>query len=292
MTFAEAAQRARQRAARSPRLRKLAGKPPLPGSHGPREGANASVAALGDEQIWALRSLYEGSFELPPVSYGTVRDFADSGDNMPGLAGANFDMKDMQRCWTVKAILGNVPAGGRLVEIGAGEPLVAGILSRLGYRVTVVDPYDGSGNGPREYEQFCRDYPDVEFVRDQFPPAAGLDGDYACVYSVSVLEHVPPEALDAVTTASRELLAAEHGCSIHAFDLVLAGWGAEEHMTKLERIAAGLGIDKSDLGAAIDSLREDPETYFVSAEAHNRWRGELPYEQYTMRRICSVNLLS
>jgi hypothetical protein len=37
-------------------------------------------------------------------------------------------------------------------------------------------------------------------------------------------------------------------------------------------------------------MESDPETYFVSAEAHNRWRGDLPYDQYTMRRIGSVNL--
>ena len=83
--------------------------------------------------------------------YGTVRDFADSTETMPGLASASADMKSAQRCWMVKAVLASVPRGGRLVEIGAGEPLVAGLLSRLGYEVIVVDPYDGSGNGPREY---------------------------------------------------------------------------------------------------------------------------------------------
>ena len=39
-------------------------------------------------------------------------------------------------------------------------------------------------------------------------------------------------------------------------------------------------------------MEGDPETYFVSAEAHNRWRGGVPYEQYAMRRIVSVNLFS
>ena len=50
---------------------------------------------------------------MPPISYGTVRDFADSLDNLGGLARANSDMKDLQRCWAVKAVLGNVePAAG------------------------------------------------------------------------------------------------------------------------------------------------------------------------------------
>ena len=29
----------------------------------------------------------------------------------------------------------------------------------------------------------------------------------------------------------------------------------------------------------------DPETYLVSAEAHNVWRGAVPYDSYPMRRI-------
>jgi hypothetical protein len=39
-------------------------------------------------------------------------------------------------------------------------------------------------------------------------------------------------------------------------------------------------------------LEADPETYFVSAEAHERWRGDLPYDRYPMRRIASINVLT
>lgn len=292
MSAAGLAKRVRDRAARSPRIRRLAGKPPLSGTTVPVQGTNASDWTIGDESIWPLRELYGGSFELPPVSYGTVRDFADSVDNLPGLAGANFDMKDMQRCWTVKAILGNVAPGGKILEIGAGEPLVAGVLSRLGYDVTVVDPYDGSGNGPREYETFRAAYPDLRFVREQFPPSEEIGDGYAAVYSISVLEHVPLEAIDGVIAAARRLIAATGGASIHAVDHVVAGWGAEEHLEKLRRIVECSGLPGADLEAALASLEADPETYFVSAESHNRWRGGLPYDDYAMRRIASVNLLA
>ena len=71
---------------------------------------------------------------------------------------------------------------------------------------------------------------------------------------------------------------------------MLAGWGAEEHRAKLERIVAALGLPADELASQIEAMETDPETYFVSAEAHNRWRGDLPYDQYTMRRIGSVNL--
>lgn len=291
MRLEAAAQRLRARAARSPRIRRLAGKPPLEAVPPPGFGSNASAWAIGDESIWPILDLYGGSFEVPPISYGTVRDFADSTENMPGLAGANFDMKDMQRCWTIKAIAGNLPRGSRILEIGAGEPLVAGLLTRLGYQATVVDPYDGSGNGPREYEAFKAAYPDVRFVREQFPPREDLGGEYAAVYSISVLEHIPLEAIDEVIAAARRLIAPAEGLSIHAVDHVLAGWGADDHLEKLERIVAASGLSTEELHETIARLEKDPETYFVSAEAHNRWRGGLPYDQYAMRRIVSVNLL-
>jgi uncharacterized UPF0146 family protein len=287
----EQAQRARAVAAGSPTLRKAAGKVlgrvPAPGS-----GNNASSWTIKDTPLQSLVDRYGGSFPLPAASYGTVEDFADSVDNMPGLAGANFDMKDLQRCWMIKAILGNVPIGSRLLEIGAGEPLVAGALSRIGYDVTVVDAYDGSGNGPREFDTFRTAYPDLTFVREHFPPQTPVGDDFAAIYSISVLEHVPLDVIDSVMDRSRDLLSKQQGVSIHAVDHVLAGWGAEEHLEKLRRVATGMGVSDAQLDAALAELKDDPETYFVSAESHNRWRGSLPYEQYRMRRIVSVNLFS
>jgi len=282
--------RLRAAAARSPLLRKVAGKAALYAPSGATPGDNASAWTVPDSALWPIAERYAGAFPLPPISYGTVRDFADSGDHIGGLAGASFDMKDLQRCWMVKAILGNVERGSRILEIGGGEPLVAGMLSRLGYEVTLVDDYQGGGNGPREFKRFQAAYPDVHFVRELFPPSEPLGDDFAAVFSISVLEHVPLEHVAGVVEAGHELVAKQSGCSIHAVDHVLAGWGAEEHREKLDAIVAALGLSERELATQIEQMERDPETYFVSAEAHNRWRGDLPYDQYTMRRIGSVNL--
>ena len=193
------------------------------------------------DHLPAIAESYRGRFELPPISYGTARDLADSTATMAGLAGANGDMKDLQRCWTVKAVLGNIAPGARLLEIGAGEPLVAALLSRLGYRVTVVDPYDGSGNGPREYEHFRDLYTDLEFVRDRFPPSQPLELPYQGIYSVSVLEHVPLDQVAGVTEGIRRFLDPDTGRSIHAVDHVLAGWGAETHHERSDPNRRGAG---------------------------------------------------
>lgn len=243
------------------------------------------------DRLWELEERYRGRFEVEPLSYGTVRDFADSLDNLAGLARANGDMKDLQRCWVLKAVLGSVEPGAHLVEIGAGEPLVADLLTKLGHRVTVVDPYDGSGQGPREFERFRSAHPDVEFIRERFPPNAPLPADVAGVYSVSVLEHIPADEIGAVIEAATELVAPD-GCSIHAIDHVVAGWGDEAHLERLEEIVRRSGLEVDRLHALIDRLRADPEAYFVSAEAHERWRGALPYGDYPMRRIGSIGLVS
>lgn len=252
-------------------------------------GSNGSSQVLPDDQLWPLAERYRGSFEVEPIGFGTVRDFADSVDNFGGLARASADMKNLQRCWMVKAILGTVPPGSRLLEIGAGEPLAAGLLSRLGYEVTVVDPYDGSGNGPREYGIFTAAYPELTFIRDQFPPAVEPDPGFGAIYSISVLEHVPLEQLDGVVDAAEGLLASG-GLSIHAVDHVLAGFGADSHREGLDRIVARMGLDPAALAATIERMERDPETYFVSAEAHNQWRGAISYDAYPMRRIGSVHL--
>jgi hypothetical protein len=243
------------------------------------------------DRLWELEDLYRGSFETPPLAYGTVRDLADSLDNLAGLARANGDMKDLQRCWVLKAVLGRIERGARLVEIGAGDPLVADLLTRLGHPVTIVDPYDGSDQGPREFERFQSEHPDIEFIRERFPPSAPLPDDVACVYSISVLEHVPAEQIGAVMAAAAELTG-PGGCSIHAIDHVVAGWGAEAHRARLEETVRRAGLDVAALGTLLEELARDPDAYFVSAEAHERWRGALPYDEYPMRRICSIGLVS
>ena len=75
---------------------------------------------LTDEQKAALIARYSGRFHVPPLSYGTVRDYCDSCDHLPWLASVQNDLKDLQRPWTIKATLGLLPPPARLLEIGAG----------------------------------------------------------------------------------------------------------------------------------------------------------------------------
>ena len=246
-----------------------------------------------DEQLAGLAAKYRGRFEFAPLSYATVRDFCDSFDHLNPISTANGDLKDNQRPWALKTILSIIPPNGRILEIGAGEPFIADILDRLGYEVWIVDPYDGAENGPLEYERFRHECPSVHFVqryfsRDVLPaPRKGFD----CIFSVSVLEHIPADALNDVFAGIRNYLHPE-GWSIHAIDHLHRGRGADEHYERLKAIVRLSGCKENKLTQLIERMNRDPETYFLSAECRNRWRGDLSYDEYPMRVCVSIQLVS
>jgi glycosyltransferase involved in cell wall biosynthesis/ubiquinone/menaquinone biosynthesis C-methylase UbiE len=233
------------------------------------------------------------SLPVKGLSYATVRDYCDSVDHLGPLARRNGDLKDSQRPWVFKAILSRVHEQGRLLEIGAGEPIVADLLQRLGHEVWIVDPYDGSGNGPTGYDTYRKRYPNLKFIRSQF------NGDLRnfaersvdCIYSISVLEHVTPAAMGGVFTGLRRFLK-PNGVTIHAIDHVHKGNGAEEHLIHLRRWVAGFGFQLGQLDRLFMSMIEDTDTYYLSAESHNRWRASVPYELFPMRVCVSIQVVA
>jgi SAM-dependent methyltransferase len=231
------------------------------------------------------------SLSWPRISVATVADYVESYELLPLLATNAGDLKDVQRPWAVKAIFGSVPRHSRLCEIGAGEPLVADILQRSGYSVTVVDPYRGLGQGPTEFEPFKTKYPNLRFIRELFSNnVPGLvDGEFDAIYSISVLEHVHFDLLNSVTTGIHRYLKPS-GRHIHAIDYVLAGNGDEYHFELLRRLSTDFHISSGLLMHTLSDATKNPETYFLSAEAHNRWRGDLPYSEFPMRKVISIQL--
>jgi SAM-dependent methyltransferase len=251
---------------------------------------SSNVTSSGLE-LNALASLYS-RFAVKPLSYGTVRDYCDSFDNLTPLT-ANGDLKDCQRPWMLKAILSKVRPKGRLLEIGAGEPTVADLLQRLGHEVWIVDPYDGSGNGPTHYEQYRSRYPNLKFVRAVFGDGLNeiVENSFDCIFSISVLEHLGSHGLQSMFNGMRRFLKRD-GSTIHAIDHVHRGNGADQHLANLRRMMDGFGFQQDELDALLAALSEDTETYYLSAESHNRWRAGVPYDQFPMRVCVSIQVVS
>lgn len=233
------------------------------------------------------------------MGYATVKDFCDSADYLSQMCKFDGDLKNVQRPWIIKTIMSQVPLGGKLLEIGGGIPSVAGFLTELGYEVTIVDPYQGDGNGPMEYEKYLQQYPHVNIIKAFFEP--NLQGvnpaSFDCIFSVSVLEHIFEEALENVFRGISKFLR-PRGKSIHCVDHVLQGAGAQEHdenlkvilfhQLKLQELTYGISDFERDYYKMMNRLNDDLETYYLSAEGHNMWRGDVPYDVFPFRKVVSI----
>ena len=252
---------------------------------------------LNNQQIELLLTRYQAHYPVEDLAYGTVADYCDSCDHISLISNYQGDLKDFQRPWTVKAILGTCPPGSRLLEIGAGEPLVAQILAECGYHVTAIDPYDGSGNGPTQYEEFRRIYRSVA-IRREFFSAELTDlekNSFDCIYSISFLEHLSGTPLEQVFRGISAFLS-PRGMSLHSIDHVVAGKDADFHRRNLRDILsfqfALSGVaDGSATSRCTDLERRlvsDLDTYYLSASGHNLWRGHTPYREFPFRRVVSI----
>jgi glycosyltransferase involved in cell wall biosynthesis/2-polyprenyl-3-methyl-5-hydroxy-6-metoxy-1,4-benzoquinol methylase len=230
---------------------------------------------------------------MAQVSYATVRDFCDSWDHLTPIA-SHGDLKNVQRPWAIKAVLSEVPRGGKILEFGGGDPLIAATLFRLGYDVTIVDPYDGTGNGPTEYQQYKREFPEVRLIRSYFRPGlkelSGEAASFDAVYSISVIEHIPLPELQQVFAAMQMYLKPETGLSIHAIDFIQKGEGDNEHRSMLQLLTDFSGIPRDQVEDTLHHMEHDIETYYLSAEAHNAWRMGSTYDDFPMRVCVSLQL--
>ena len=255
--------------------------------------ANGAAAAML-LQRFARRGCEQGA------SYATVRDYCQSADFLPEITGRDGDLKNVQRPWAVKAVLGCLAPPARLLEIGGGEPVVSGFLAELGYDVTLIDPYDGFGNGPTEFEQYVRRFPHVRLVRDYL--RAGMRDfereSFDIIFSVSVLEHIPPDPLASCFAAIGEFLR-PNGISLHCFDFVLQGLGAEyaeqnaRQILALQQTIAGVpaGPD-AQFDNLLPRLVGDLETFYLSPQGHHSWRGGQPYDAFPFRKVASVQTIA
>ena len=244
-----------------------------------------------DADLWPVRDLYRTSSRSSRSATAPCATTPTRPRTCPASRPRSADMKNLQRCWMVKAILGNVPRGGRLLEIGAGEPLVAGMLSRLGYEVTVVDPYDGSGNGPREYSLLHRRLPRPRLRPRPVPARAGTRRRLR-LRLLDLGARARPARRDRRGDrggVARRSRSAAGRRSTRSTTCSPAG-----APTRTARASSGSppgsGSRPEALAATISAMETDPETYFVSAEAHNQWRGVGPVRPYPMRAIGSVEL--
>jgi SAM-dependent methyltransferase len=238
--------------------------------------------SLTPNRIQELLKRYR-SLEAPaPYGYATVEDYCDSVDHLPEITGLQGDLKDVQRPWTAKTLLTLVKPGSTLIEIGAGRPDVAQFLVDCGYQVIAVDPYEGAGNGPTEYEAYKQHYPRVKIVKRLFEETLDLPKVDA-IYSISTLEHVPD--LKPVFRAIVKHLK-PGGLSLHCVDVVTEGDLFEyHHQVARNMLAFHSGPAWEPL---LDRANKDLETYWLGPSGHQLWRNKTPYKDFPFRKVLSL----
>lgn len=240
---------------------------------------------------------YSGGDTVRTGSYATVADFCDSADHLRGVTGLDGDLKNVQRPWAVKTLLRCIPPPARLLEIGGGQPIVSDFLQQLGYETTLVDPYDGFGNGPTEYEKYRRAFPNVRIIPAYFEAGMlQLRGEqFDGIFSISVLEHLTSELARTCFAAIAEFLR-PGGYSIHCFDFILQGIGHEHDCANAERLlnlnAALVPEPPPGLSDVLQELRGDVETFFLSPQGHHHWRGGKAYAEFPFRKVVSLQTIA
>ena len=126
-------------------------------------------------------------------------------------------------------------------------------------------------------------------MRGLYPDEIPDEERFDCVYSISVLEHLPAAAIEQTCAALLEHTRSEASrstpsttcCSAPATPITARGsvWPRPRS-----------GSPSRSSTQLLERLADDPETYFLSAEGHNRWRGATPYERFPMRRCVSIEL--
>jgi hypothetical protein len=59
----------------------------------------------------------------------------------------------------------------------------------------------------------------------------------------------------------------------------------------LDNFLAHFKVEVCEVDELLKKAMSSTETYFLSAESHNRWRGNIPYESFPMRKVISVQFV-
>lgn len=252
---------------------------------------------LSTEQVAEIVRRYARTHAVAETSYATVRDFCDSADYLAPITSGDGDLKNVQRPWAVKALLHSVAPPARLLEIGAGEPAIASFLQQLGYQVTVIDPYDGSGRGPVEFEKYRKTYPSVTLLRDRM--RRGLQGSFGqqfdAVFSISVLEHLGGEEVEECFGGIDESLKSG-GISLHCFDFVSRGLHEDQDVIAAQKILDAQGnltqTSAPDVKELRSQMEADIETFYLSPQGHQWWRCGRSYDDFPYRKVASIQTIA
>jgi SAM-dependent methyltransferase len=176
-----------------------------------------------------LGKLNQGSAAHPPLTKNNFLEYSYSRRShfyqleIPDFHQNEFidycDLKIYQDTLIYNFIVNNFPPGARLLEIGGGNSRIIQFLKSR-YECWNLDKLEGQGFGPRSIQN-PEGYFLVRNFIGEFSPLLS-DNYFDCVFSISVLEHIPvyDDNFERVVRDINRVLK-PGGFSIHCIDIIL-----------------------------------------------------------------------
>ena len=231
------------------------------------------------------------NYQLRYLGFSTVRDYTRYIQEFDDLLGTKGDLKNVQRPWALETLKKHLKPGVAIIDMGGSACELASCLMD-DYKVTVIDPYDGRGNGPTKMAHLQKRFPKLRFVRDVLNSNTNVSGDHAAVVSTSVVEHIPPELIEDTVIGIDNALQVG-GISLHAIDFTVRGEGRIKAQTDqvLRNWFRCYGIVEGQLDDLRQEMIDNPETYFLSPVMYNQWRKGRAYDEYPWRQVGTINII-
>jgi len=243
-------------------------------------------------------------YEILNIGYGTIAELYEMYD--AAIMGVALNkLKGFQRPWIVKQVLASLPMinGKKMLSIGEGLDSTAKFFSET-YKadITVLDKYikdDCLDNTRYLYgktlEDLRRDNPSIKYIHGLagFPEEHKIAAStFDCIYSNSVLEHVPQENLNDVLFDIDRMLKV-NGIQIHTVDFPVDR--DEERFLRFFKDSFSPFIISNQRNMLSDirleAIRTNPQTFYETCEIFklywfpNKDRKDVKYERWTSFNI-------
>ena len=146
-------------------------------------------------------------------------------------------LKGHAACWVSKN--GAFTPGQRVLDVGGGRSSLAYyIQTTLGCEVWVLDDYDSSEYDGWDPTELLQEYPTVKYI---FSKAGDFTAEipdqyFDCIYSISVLEHIPSTMMHDVFLDMIRMLK-PGGIMLHCIDLGLSNYMLLPHPELIRKMA-------------------------------------------------------
>lgn len=246
-----------------------------------------ALPIVGPEPGYTMKTATSGPSGFADFTYSKRHHFSifiSKGDYVP-----DCDLKVYQDCLVYDFLLGHLPAGSRILEVGGGDSrIIASLKGR--YEMWNADPLEGAGNGLHALPDAPEGYRHVPVNLGAHSPKLP-DRYFDLVFSISVLEHVSKEPSDIRRIlADQWRVLAPGGLALHCIDARL-----HPSIDYVHPIIDIIQSDSSFIGEprSRDDALADKYLWHMSQTSYEGWwqpTTRTPWEEFG--RPMSFNLLS